>query len=55
MTKIPDLEFHPVTPDRWKDFEKLFGENGFPKIVDRVAAIERALGIYDLNRLTPRA
>jgi GNAT superfamily N-acetyltransferase len=22
------LQFHPVTPDRWKDFEKLFGSNG---------------------------
>ena len=22
------LQFHPVTPDRWKDFEHLFGENG---------------------------
>jgi GNAT superfamily N-acetyltransferase len=22
------LRFHPVTPDRWKDFEKLFGSNG---------------------------
>ncbi len=23
-----ELEFHPVTPDRWRDFEKLFGANG---------------------------
>ena len=22
------LQFHPVTPDRWRDFEKLFGQNG---------------------------
>ena len=22
------LEFHPVTPDRWQDLEKLFGERG---------------------------
>ena len=26
--RIPNLEFHPVTPDRWKDFETLFGERG---------------------------
>jgi GNAT superfamily N-acetyltransferase len=25
---ISNLEFHPVTPDRWKDFETLFGERG---------------------------
>ncbi len=24
----PDLEFHPVTPDRWQDLEALFGKNG---------------------------
>lgn len=26
--KSSTLEFHPVTPSRWKDFEKLFGDNG---------------------------
>jgi GNAT superfamily N-acetyltransferase len=23
-----ELEFHPLTPERWGDFEELFGENG---------------------------
>lgn len=23
-----NLKFHPATPDRWDDFEKLFGKNG---------------------------
>ena len=23
-----DVEFHPLTPDRWSDFERLFGDNG---------------------------
>ena len=27
-TSISDLEFHPLTPDRWKDLENLFGERG---------------------------
>jgi GNAT superfamily N-acetyltransferase len=27
-TQLPRLQFHPVTPDRWKDFEQLFGDNG---------------------------
>ncbi|NIN01176.1 MAG: GNAT family N-acetyltransferase [candidate division Zixibacteria bacterium] len=25
---VPDLEFHPLTIDRWKDLEELFGERG---------------------------
>ncbi len=24
----PALTFHPLTPERWADFERLFGENG---------------------------
>lgn len=26
--RSPKLEFHPLTPDRWQDFETLFGERG---------------------------
>jgi hemerythrin-like domain-containing protein len=41
-----------------EDFEKkehaLFGEDGFEKMVDRVASIEKALGIYDLAQFTPK-
>jgi hemerythrin-like domain-containing protein len=41
-----------------EEFEKkehaLFGEDGFEKMVDRVAAIEKTLGIYDLDKFTPR-
>jgi hemerythrin-like domain-containing protein len=33
---------------------QLFGEDGFEKMVDRVASIEKALGIYDLAQFTPR-
>jgi GNAT superfamily N-acetyltransferase len=25
---LPKMEIHPLTPDRWKDFEELFGERG---------------------------
>ncbi|MBI3660823.1 GNAT family N-acetyltransferase [Candidatus Acetothermia bacterium] len=28
VESLPRLEFHPVTPERWADFEKLFGERG---------------------------
>jgi len=27
-SETPDLEFHPLTPDRWRDFETLFGPRG---------------------------
>jgi hemerythrin-like domain-containing protein len=30
-----------------------FGPNGFSEYVDKVAAIEQSLGIYDLNQFTP--
>ena len=41
-----------------EDFEKkehqLFGEDGFEKMVDRVAGIEKTLGLDDLSQFTPR-
>jgi hemerythrin-like domain-containing protein len=40
-----------------EDFEnkehQLFGEGGFEKMVERVAGIEKELGIYDLSQFTP--
>jgi len=50
-----------VTPNEYdalgEHFEKkeheLFGEDGFETMVDRVAAIEKTLGIYDLSQFTP--
>jgi hemerythrin-like domain-containing protein len=40
------------------DFEKkegeLFGEDGFFKVVDQVATLEKKLGIYDLSQFTPK-
>lgn len=51
-----------VSPDEYdalgEEFEKrehkLFGQDGFHKIVDEVAGFEKALGIYDLAQFTPR-
>jgi hemerythrin-like domain-containing protein len=51
-----------MTPKQLKDlgeqFEKeedrLFGEEGFEKTVDKVAAIEKQLEIYDLAQFTPK-
>jgi hemerythrin-like domain-containing protein len=40
-----------------EDFEKIehekFGEGGFEQMVDRVATIEKTLGIYELSKFTP--
>jgi hemerythrin-like domain-containing protein len=56
--------FHELVPgeeydelgDAFEDKEnELFGEKGFEKMVDRVASIEKRLGIYDLARFTPRS
>ena len=51
-----------MTPKQLKDlgeqFEKeedrLFGDEGFEKTVDKVAGIEKQLGIYDLAQFTPK-
>ena len=37
-----------------KEEDRLFGEEGFEKTVDQVAAIEKQLGIYDLDTFTPK-
>jgi hemerythrin-like domain-containing protein len=37
-----------------KEEDRLFGEEGFEKIVDQVAAIEKQLGIYELAQFTPK-
>ena len=33
---------------------QLFGDDGFEKMVDRIASIEKSLGIYDLAQFTPQ-
>ena len=54
--------FHSVVTPReltrlsgkFEDREReLFGEQGFEKMVESVAGLEKALGIYDLSKFTP--
>jgi len=47
-------EFGALGEDFEKKEHQLFGEDGFEHIVERVASIEKALGIYDLAQFTPR-
>ena len=48
-------EFGALGEEFEKKEHQLFGEEGFEKMVDRVASIERTLGIYDLAQFTPKA
>jgi hemerythrin-like domain-containing protein len=47
-------EFDALGEDFEKKEDELFGEDGFEKVVDKVAAIEKRLGIYDLAQFTPK-
>jgi hemerythrin-like domain-containing protein len=51
---VSKQEFGALGEDFEKKEHQLFGEEGFEKIVDRVATIEKSLGIYDLAQFTPR-
>ena len=47
-------EFGALGEDFEKKEHQLFGEDGFEQMVDKVAAIEKRLGIYDLGQFTPK-
>src|SRR6266700_3093694 len=53
--KIVSLhEFDALGEDFEKKEDELFGEDGFEKVVDKVAGIEKRFGIYDLAQFTPK-
>ena len=47
-------EFDSLGEDFEKKEDERFGEDGFEKVVDKVAGIEKRLGIYDLAQFTPK-
>jgi hemerythrin-like domain-containing protein len=47
-------EFDSLGEDFEKKEDEFFGEDGFEKVVDKVAGIEKRLGIYDLAQFTPK-
>jgi hemerythrin-like domain-containing protein len=47
-------EFDSLGEDFERKEDELFGDDGFFKVVDRVAAIEKKLGIYELSQFTPK-
>ena len=50
---VPAKEFRDMA-DMFEDEEhRRFGQAGFEGVVDKVADIEKSLGIYDLSQFTP--
>jgi hemerythrin-like domain-containing protein len=47
-------EYAALGDDFEKKEDELFGEDGFFKVVDHVAQLEKKLGIYDLAQFTPK-
>jgi len=47
-------EYAALGEDFEKKEEQLFGEEGFFKVVDQVAGLEKRLGMYDLAQFTPK-
>jgi hemerythrin-like domain-containing protein len=47
-------EFDSLGEEFEKKEDKLFGDDGFFKVVDQVAEIEKKIGIYDLAQFTPK-
>ncbi len=55
LRKIVTGNEYDALGERFEDKEhELFGSDGFEKMVDGVASIEKKLGIYDLAQFTPR-
>jgi hemerythrin-like domain-containing protein len=54
IRRIVSAHEYAALGEEFEDKEhRLFGEDGFGKIVDEVAGIEKHLGIYDLAKFTP--
>ena len=47
-------EFDSLGEDFERKEDEPFGDDGFEKMVDKVAQTEKKLGIYDLAQFTPK-
>jgi hemerythrin-like domain-containing protein len=55
LRSIMDSKEYDEMGGQFEDLEhKLFGESGFENIVERVAEIEKTLGIYELDQFTAK-
>lgn len=53
-TIVSPHEYDALGEDFEKKEDELFGDEGFFKVVDQVAGLEKKLGIYDLSQFTPK-
>ncbi|WP_407160235.1 hemerythrin domain-containing protein [Bradyrhizobium sp. STM 3557] len=51
---VSSNEYDAMAEDFEKKEHELFGEDGFEKMVARVARLEQQMGIHDLDQFTPR-
>jgi hypothetical protein len=51
---VPSHEYEALGETFEEREHALFGEDGFEKMADRVATIEKRLGLYNLAQFTPR-
>jgi hemerythrin-like domain-containing protein len=47
-------EYDSLGEEFEKNEQKLFGKDGFETMVNKVADIEKSLGIYELSQFTPK-
>jgi hemerythrin-like domain-containing protein len=52
---VPGTEYDSLGDEFEEKEHQLFGEDGFEAVVNKVAGIEKQLGIYDLTQFTPKA
>ena len=56
LRKIVSAHEYDALGDQFEDEEhRRFGEDGFERYVDKIAGIEKKLGIYELAQFTPKA
>jgi hemerythrin-like domain-containing protein len=56
LHEIVSLNEYDALGEQFEDQEhKLFGEDGFEKVVAQIADLEKKVGVYDLTKFTPAA
>jgi hypothetical protein len=51
---VSSNEYDAMAEELEKKGQRLFGEDGFEQMVQRVARVEPAIEIHDVNQFTPR-
>ncbi len=51
---LPEKQMKEIAEQMEKSEDTILGDEGFEKAVDQVAAIEKTLGIYELDQFTPK-